>query len=170
MWSPGQDGDCKLAQNLHVLGLGRIFRTAAQWQGKETKMARKQTQEEKHLSTIRSFQSFLLTQLSIVHATELFYCRTSKEWCLWSQSNPLISRTFFGYLIQIFQKPLSQILTRLNFRSHFPFLVFISYCHCYFDVFLILQVVIFRIIILHTSRGYHLYHLCGCHIPLWVVQ
>lgn len=122
-------------------------------------------QKEKHLTTGRSLQSSLLTQLSTALATKLFYCRTSKERCIWSQEQSIDIQNIFDSLIHIFLKPLSQILPGLNFRSHFPFPDPILYCHCYFDVFLT-----FRVTILHTSRGYHLYNFGGCHILLWVVQ
>lgn len=52
-------------------------------------MATKQRQEKKHLTPVRSFQSSLLIELTIVLALELFDCRTSKERCIWRQEQSI---------------------------------------------------------------------------------
>lgn len=103
-------------------------------------MATKQTQEEKHLTTARSFQSLLLTQLSIVLATELFYYRTSKERCIWSQEQPTDIQNILRWLSDSnISKTTISDSHWTKFQVSFPFPGLILYRHCYFDVFLILQ-------------------------------
>lgn len=43
-----------------------------------------------------------------------------RERCIWSQEQSVDNQKFF-FVFLIFLKPLSQIPTGLNFRSHFPF-------------------------------------------------